>query len=462
MTNSILNNETPEQTIERINKLIDERRCTDKMPIELMVDGIQLLSSDERQEYHNAKMAYQEASKGDKAAEAKARNVARIAERNANKKITLKSDESPVVVTTITEVTTNLSQQSGSSDKVYNVTLKPQDDGFAVVAYSGRRGQVLKLQPKTKEPVSLEEATKIFDKLVKSKIKSGYSDSNAEGVEFVQSENGSEKSGVDCLLLNPIEKVKAKSLIEDDNHIMQEKFDGERRLIEMKLDSTITGINRKGLYVSSLPQGIVNDVKTVNAESCVIDGEQVGDTLYVFDILELDGKDLKGKSTMMRLSILKDVFVHLDWSGSVILCYTAYTTMEKRALYSKIEAENGEGVVFKNKHTPYLGGRPSSMGNYLKFKFYKECSVIVMSQNQQRSVAIGVYDETGALVPVGNVTIPVNQEVYEVGTILEIRYLYAYLGGSLFQPVCKFSRDDIQKSDCVIGQLVYKAEVKAA
>lgn len=38
-------------------------------------------------------------------------------------------------------------------------------------------------------------------------------------------------------------------------------------------------------------------------------------------------------------------------------------------------------------------------------------------------------------VGVGNVTVPADQPILEAGSIVEVRYLYAYLDGSLFQPV---------------------------
>ena len=40
--------------------------------------------------------------------------------------------------------------------------------------------------------------------------------------------------------------------------------------------------------------------------------------------------------------------------------------------------------------------------------------------------------------------------------IVEVRYLYAYPGGSLYQPVYLGARDDIQLDDCTIQQLKFK------
>jgi bifunctional non-homologous end joining protein LigD len=50
---------------------------------------------------------------------------------------------------------------------------------------------------------------------------------------------------------------------------------------------------------------------------------------------------------------------------------------------------------------------------------------------------------------VGNVTIPLNIEIPAVGELIEVRYLYAYPGGSLFQPVYLDVRTDLDDADDV-------------
>jgi len=66
-------------------------------------------------------------------------------------------------------------------------------------------------------------------------------------------------------------------------------------------------------------------------------------------------------------------------------------------------------------------------------------------------------------VPAGNVTIPPNHPVPEVGDVLEIQYLYAMRpSGSIYQPVYIGPRTDIPASECTTDQLKYKAEAQAA
>ncbi len=53
-------------------------------------------------------------------------------------------------------------------------------------------------------------------------------------------------------------------------------------------------------------------------------------------------------------------------------------------------------------------------------------------------------------------TIPRRITVPEPGAVVEVRYLYAYAGGSLFQPTFLGERDDVKSGECVISQLKYR------
>jgi len=59
---------------------------------------------------------------------------------------------------------------------------------------------------------------------------------------------------------------------------------------------------------------------------------------------------------------------------------------------------------------------------------------------------------------VGKATIYPNREVPDVGSYVEIKYLYAYKGGSLYQPIYLGERNDQDESDIGLEQLVYKAD----
>lgn len=60
--------------------------------------------------------------------------------------------------------------REGTSDKVYEIHLTEEEDGFCVTGYNGRRGTKLVAQPKTLKPVQYRTARYIFDNLEATKL----------------------------------------------------------------------------------------------------------------------------------------------------------------------------------------------------------------------------------------------------------------------------------------------------
>ena len=89
----------------------------------------------------------------------------------------------------------------------------------------------------------------------------------------------------------------------------------------------------------------------------------------------------------------------------------------------------------------------------LTSSIWDSCSAVVSKVNAQRSVALEL-DGIG----VGNVTISPNFDVPKQGDVVEVRYLYAYRGGSLYQPTFLGVRSDIDACECKMSQLKYKNE----
>jgi len=341
--------------------------------------------------------------------------------------------------------------KQGRSDKVYKASIEEADSNNFVVNFAyGRRGATLKTGTKTKTPVDYDSAKKIYDKLVKSKTSKGYTPGE-EGSQYVHTDADTRDTGIQCQLLNFVEEPEVARLIVDDDWWAQEKHDGTRMLIH-KAD-TVTAINRNGLSVGA-PETIINSASRVD-QTYLVDGEAVGDKLFAFDILEINNTNVRPTPYSQRLSHLEN----LGLNGSIVVVETARTKEEKRQLYDRLKASGAEGIVFKKHSAPYTTGRPNSGGTQVKFKFYATASVIVTKINDKRSVAVAVIAGENQ-VEVGNVTIPPNKEVPAVNSIVEVRYLYAYKGGSLYQPTYLRVRDDISFEDCLISQLKYKKETE--
>ena len=334
------------------------------------------------------------------------------------------------------------------SDKVYKANLEEKEGEYVVNFAYGRRGATLKTGTKTQAPVAYEKAKIIYDKLVLSKTSKGYVPDEDSSNYVVDTEQ--RKTGIHCQLLNPVEASELENFFEDDNWCLQEKMDGKRMLIKKTKDEIIA-INRRGLSVGA-PEKITNSANAIES-TFIIDGEAIDDTLYVFDILSFDEEDLKAKSYKERYEILQNI----SFSEGIELVDLVDKTEEKQALFKQLKNDLKEGVVFKKLNSKYSPGRPNSGGNQRKFKFYDTVSVIVTKLNDKRSVGMSLI-EKGKDIFVGNVTISVNKEIPKLEEIIEVRYLYAYKDGSIYQPTFLNVRDDIKREDCLLSQLKYKPE----
>ena len=264
-----------------------------------------------------------------------------------------------------------------------------------------------------------------------------------------------EVSGILPQLLNPVEEDEIGTLLHDDNYCAQEKFDG-RHLLLRKQDERVEGINKKGLLVG-LPDSLSNDLH-FQSESYVIDGECVGDDYHAFDLLELNGEDLRTMTYQVRLTTLNDLWLSSPQYPHVRLVPTAFTTIEKVRLWQQLRHDHREGIVFKRLDAAFAPGRPSRGGPQLKFKFVASLSAIVAQVNARRSVELSLFSGRN-LISCGNVAIPPNHDIPPVGAIVEVRYLYAHReSNSLYQPVYLGLRYDVEAGECQVSQLKYKPE----
>ena len=348
--------------------------------------------------------------------------------------------------------------RQGGSDKVYQASVEPSGDKYVVNFAYGRRGTTLQTGTKTQSPVDLGSARALYAKLVQEKTSKGYTQGE-DGTPYQHTNKEHQITGILPQLLNPIEEEEVERLIADDTYVMQEKFDGQRILIQ-KEGAAINGINRKGL-MCGIPSVLINEVKALPGD-CIIDGECIGEIFWAFDILSLHGNDVRNQPYKDRLFMLAQI-VSRDF-GFIKLADTGYTTAEKQSLLGRMKREQREGVVFKQLDAPYTAGRPNSGGSQFKYKLYATASFIVWKINAKRSVSLALWGTsngqpttTPIQVTAGNVTIPPNNAVPKVGAVVEVRYLYAYKeSGVIYQPVYLGQRSDINASECLLTQLKYK------
>lgn len=342
----------------------------------------------------------------------------------------------------------SLAYRNGPSDKVYHVQIAGDEaSGFDVRFQYGRRGSTLKSGTKNERPLSWDDAYTVYRALIAEKIKKDYSPTVA-GTPFLGTPDEARVSGLLPQLLNMVDETEVPALIASDKWLAQEKMDGERRML--RIGKSVEGTNRGGLVVA-LPEPIVTAAMELPAS--ILDGEQIGDVFYAFDLLELEGRDLRMRPCGERLEELETL---IGSFGAIRHVPAESGAARKQALFDRVKAARGEGVVFKRVDSLYVPGRPASGGAQLKFKFTATATVVVDGVNKgKRSVSISVFDAAGQRIPVGNVTIPSNAAIPAAGDLVEVRYLYAYVGGSLFQPVYLHPRVDVTEEACTLTQLKF-------
>lgn len=346
----------------------------------------------------------------------------------------------------------------GSSNKEYRAQLVQEGEGWVVNFQYGPRGRATTAGTKTKEPLPYDKALKTYEKLVKSKTDKGYT-TDVSGAAYTGGDKAGRVTTFRPQLLNAVPREQGLSL--DEGWMAQEKHDGERRGVICTRDGEMIFANRKGLQVAVQSQ-IAEAVTAIHREfpeGFSLDAEDMGDHLVIFDLPDWPGQWEKAPFAQRVLNML-DLQQVIDRHGigsALKIDHALRFDIFKRERLPEIESRGGEGYVLKDPRAPYSADRPSSGGPALKVKFVESATCRVQGVNgTKRSVALELANADGEWIGVGNVTIPSNQEIPATGELLEVEYLYAYEGGSLFQPVCKGKRGDVDEAACTMAQLKFK------
>lgn len=332
--------------------------------------------------------------------------------------------------------------KEGTSDKIYQVSVDACAGGYDVNFAYGRRGSTLTAGKKNSTPLPKDAADKLAEKLLREKMAKGYTPGE-NGTAYVNTDKEERFTGILPMLLNSIEEHEVEKYIQDPNWVLQAKEDG-RHIEIRKQDGNVDGINRKGLIVA-LPQKWISEIKKIPGDF-ILDGEAVGSQYRAFDTIN-------AHPLRKRLFDLADLTDHCD--NNIIVTVASYLGEGvKRYAADLMKSEGKEGLVFKDLNALYTPGRPNSGGPALKFKFTATANVRVVGINTQRSAQIALQGD----IPCGNVTIPANKDIPNVGDLIEVRYLYAMPGSSaLYQPFYARLRDDMVVADTV-SSLKYKRE----
>lgn len=343
--------------------------------------------------------------------------------------------------------------------KAYEVSMEERSDGWSVSGWNGRIGKPLREQPKA-SGLTREEARSLFDKLISGQVKKGYLP-KGEAAALVAVPEGAE---ADARLIPALPTAIGDDPVElrGDEWLVQEKHDGENRPVLIS-DDVIILANRTGQPVPGT-DALLEELSVMRdaVGEVLLNTEDMGaGGLVVFDVVEGLGVSRgspfsERNGALIRLRDAVSGFRLIRVDAAVPLREFQADGGEER-----LRKANAEGYVLKRADAPYAPGRSSNpkKAAMLKVKFVEDATFRVAEGREvgKRSVGIESWDdEAGCWVPKGNVTVPVNAPMPEPGTYADVRYLYAYDGGSVYQPVWKGARTGVTPEDCSVSKLKMK------
>lgn len=217
----------------------------------------------------------------------------------------------------------------------------------------------------------------------------------------------------------------AKSPPAGDRWVHELKLDGYR--IQIRIDAerkSVQLLTRNGLdWTHRMPQ-LAEAALRLPVKSAILDGEVVvltpegtssfaelqasfqgesaaRQTYFAFDLLHLDGHNLRGLPLLERKRILQDV---LSGSGTEMLRLSEHIQGDAQEIFRKACELGSEGIVSKLADGKYLSGRG---GSWLKSKCYREQELVIGGFTLPANGIHGVgalllgYYEKGALVYAG-------------------------------------------------------------
>lgn len=353
--------------------------------------------------------------------------------------------------------------KEGNSDKTYTLWLEEKSGGFLVNFNYGPRGGWIQTGTKTKEPVAKDKAQKIYEKLLAEKKAKGYT-IGEDAPAFSQVE-GAEDSGLRPMLLTPDTEENLEEYLTGGAWGAEQKLNGKRILLRIK-GGKVEGVNRRGLLC---PLPLEVQIALKSETGCVFDGELIGAVYHAFDLLEIDGKDIRHLPYATRYEKLEKLPI-FDKEGPIRLTSLATGEKDKRKLYKELKDGRKEGIVFKRLDAVYEPGRREDLKKAIavKVKFYAAISPVVIGwKKDKQSIEVGlreeIKDSKAKIVSVGWVTVPTKYvDQIKVGKPVRVKYLYATSGHQLYQAHLDPTDDGQVMADQVLadpfGDLKYEGK----
>jgi hypothetical protein len=348
----------------------------------------------------------------------------------------------------------SLYNHEGGSNKQYTAWITEREDGFTVDFNYGPIGGWVKVGTKTPKPVPREKAEATYAALLKEKRGTGYVQGK-DAPAFSEVPEAVD-SGVRPMLLTQDSEENIDFYVSDAAWAGQEKMNGKRILIKNNI--VTVGVNKRGLECP-IPVELAQAMK--RQVPGIFDGELIGTTYYVFDVLYIGAdwstKDQCGLTLKERWDVANGIVKSIN-SPLVRMVPLITGSRDKLALVNKLREGRKEGVVFKRLDGKYDPGRIENLKKALavKIKFYAEGQFIVLRWNGAKMSVEVAAGEGVKPISVGNVTIAQKYaEQVMVGSLLRVKYLYATPGAKqLFQAKLDPTDDgNVIKTDSDVTQM---------
>jgi bifunctional non-homologous end joining protein LigD len=244
--------------------------------------------------------------------------------------------------------------------------------------------------------------------------------------------------------------------------LVEDKYDGIRVFLFKSGEKLVLSSKHGGIYTpKSTPQVFSRVPEFLHAPNrMILDGEYVAKEakgLFLFDVLQVDNRDLRSKPLMERKKVLREILKGTGLEVSYTLARTADRIVELRDATVK---EGREGVMVKNPLSTY--GQPNS---WLKLKRFDTIDVFVTgfvdtkelrSTGVPRSWSVAVYDDGGQVVELGNVGSTVERvdpRKVKKGSVVEVRFQEVTRDRKLRAPFILRIRHDKTPDECLVSQL---------
>ncbi len=244
--------------------------------------------------------------------------------------------------------------------------------------------------------------------------------------------------------------------------IVEPKFDGIRVFLFKSGDKLVLSSKHGGVYTPKGTPSVFSRVpEFIHAPNrMILDGEYMareGKGLFLFDVLQVDDRDLRPKPLTERKKILREI---LKGTGLEVPFTIAKTTNRIMALKDDMVRKGREGVVVKNPHSKY-----DQRNSWLKLKKFDtvDCFVTGLQQTTElkatgiaRSWSVAVYDDNGQVVDLGNVGSTVERvdpRQVKKGSVVEVRFQEVTKDRKLRAPFILRIRHDKTPEECKLDQL---------